>query len=118
MRSSSPPLIPVTVRSASVPGPVKWSWISPGGTFVSTNVPFGLTGAVMSVPTTATVIPGPTSEAKLLSLRLSAERAAPVIEPLIVARFPVVGIGDSLPDSWPGADGAEGDDDPHALVPN
>src|SRR5687767_10972437 len=88
--------------------------MSPGGTFVRVNVPFGLTGAVMSEPTTVTVMPGPVRDAKLPALELSADSAAPVIDPSIVARLPVVGVLGE-PDNSVGADG---DDEPHAPVPS
>lgn len=88
--------------------------MSPGGTFVNVNVPFGLTDAVMVVPTTVTVIPGPTSEANPAPLRLRAESADPVIEPLIVAPLPVVLPIEPDKPLGPVGDGA---DDPHAPAP-
>src|SRR5688500_9548599 len=88
--------------------------MSPAGTFVSVNVPFGLTGAVMSVPITETVMPGPVRDAKLPPLTVSADSAAPVIDPSIVARLPVVGVLGE-PDNSVGADG---DEEPHAPVPS
>ena len=69
----------------------------------------------MLVPTTVTVSDGPASDAKLPPLRPSVLSAAPVIAPLIVARFPVVGISDPDPDCWLGADG---DEEPHAPAPS
>ena len=56
---------------------------------VNTNVPFGLTGAVRLVPTTVTIKPGPVSEAKPPPPSESALSAAPVMEPLMVAPFPM-----------------------------
>ena len=67
----------------------------------------------MSVPTTVTVSPGPFNDAKPPSLKESADSAAPVIDPLIVAPFRIVVLVVVEPDKRVGA---EGDDDPPAPV--
>src|SRR5688572_1378252 len=66
----------------------------------------------MVVPTTVTMMPGPVSDAKFppLPLRLSADRAAPLIEPLIVAPAPVPVFCEF--ESGPGPIGDDADD-PH-----
>jgi hypothetical protein len=60
------------------------------------------------------MIPDPVSDAKLPPLTLSADSAAPVIDPLIVARLPVVGALEEPDNSL----GADGEDEPHAAVPS
>jgi hypothetical protein len=69
----------------------------------------------MSVPTTVTMNPDPVNDAKLPVPKLRADNPAPLIDPLIVARSPVV-VGVLVePDNWLGADG-EGE--PHAALPS
>src|SRR5688572_25731858 len=88
--------------------------MSPLGTLVNTNVPFGLTWAVIVVPTTVTMRPGPFAVRNPLSLiDESADSAAPVTSPLIVAPLVVVTLEEVVmleevdPDDWVGADGDE-----------
>src|SRR5690349_4625662 len=62
--------------------------MSPGATSVSTKEPFGLTGAVIVVPTTSTVSEFALRAARLAPLEARPATAEPLMKPLMVAPPP------------------------------